>query len=126
MPHLWEIDHPYYCNHGNYFASSRDLPTEHHRSFAEFIAANGDADKDMNLIFRWDWKEGEDHDLAAFNGDVNYRNGELCIYYMGQSKGLYRWVTVEVCRADEPDVIAFLRPMWDHLRLLWAGISDQP
>jgi hypothetical protein len=57
---------------------------------------------------------------------VNYRNGLLCLYYLGQRKGLYQWMTIEVCRADEPSVIEFLRPLWEHMRELWAGISDLP
>ena len=28
-----------------------------------------------------------------------------------------------VCRADEPAVIEFLRPFWDHLKTLWEPLS---
>lgn len=120
--HLWEIDHPYYCNHGNYYASQD--PTTHYRSWAAFHDEWNDADKDYNLVFRWDWKEGEDHDLPKFNGDVNYRNGLLCVYFMGQRKGLYQWMTVDVCRADEPAIRKYLEPQWEYMRGLWEGISD--
>ena len=121
--HLWEIDHPYYCSDSNYYAPGDDQPEDRYRSWAEFIAEYHDADFDMDLVFRWDWHEGEDHDLQPFNGDVNYRNGELVIRWMVQRKGLYRWTVVEVCRADEPAVIAFLKPRWEHMRLLWEGIA---
>src|SRR5262245_10682679 len=110
MPHLWEIDHAYYCNRGNYFASGGEQPVSCFKSFGEFIGAWGDADFDYNLLFRFDWLEGEDHDLPKFNGDVNYRNGLLMIFWMGQRKGIYQWSEIEVCRADEPAVIEFLRP----------------
>lgn len=121
--HLWEIDHPYYCNEGNYFASNGDISDNHFKSWADFIEENADADFDMNLIFRFDWVEGEDHELAPFSGDENYRNGILKIFWMGQRKGLYRWSTVQVCRADEAAVIEFLKPRWEHMKLLWEGIS---
>lgn len=124
--HLWEIDHPYYCNDGNYFASGNDQPTCHYKTFGEFIEAEGDSDFDLNLIFRWDWQEGEDYGLPTVkeDQDVYYRNGRLCIYWMGQRKGLYRWTTIEVCRADESDIIKFLKPRWNHMRKLWEGISS--
>lgn len=121
---LWEVDHPYYCNHGNFYAPGNDQPTQHYKSLGAFLYENADADLDLNLVFRWDWKEGEDEDgkAVAFNGDENYRNGLLSIYFMGQRKGLYRWVTVEVCRADEPAVIGYLQPRLDYLMRLWAPL----
>lgn len=122
--HLWEVDHPYYCNQGNYFARGDQQPEQAHMSFAEFIEEHGDADFDMNLVFRWDWIETDKNGDPNFNGDVNYRNGELRIFWMGQRKGLYRWTLVQVCRADEPAVRAFLEPRWAHLQKLWEGISD--
>jgi len=42
---------------------------------------------------------------------------------MGQRKGLYRWSIIEVCRADEPAVIAFLQPRLEHLASLWLPLQ---
>lgn len=120
---LWEADHSYYCSESNYYAPGNDQPFQHHKSWAEFIDAEGDADLDMNLVFRWDWREGEDWGAGEFTGDVNYRNGRLLIYFMGQRKGLYRWAEVEVCRADEPAVRAYLEPRLKHLMALWAPLT---
>jgi hypothetical protein len=115
--HLWEVSHAYYCNLGNYFDNA--CGTEY-KSWADFIEAEGDADPDYNLVFRWDWKEeGE----CTFKGDVNYRNGSLEVFWMGQREGLYRYTTVEVCRADEEAVRAFLEPGWEHLKALWVPLS---
>jgi hypothetical protein len=125
MPHLWEIEHAYYCNEGNYYASGAEKLGNHFKSWAAFAAEFGDADMDYNLLFRFDWVEGEDEGAEDFNGDVNYRNGHFKVFWMGQRKGLYRWDVVEVCRADEPAVIAFLRPRWEHLRGLWAPLSTE-
>ena len=118
---LWEAEHSYYCNDGNYYA--RESVESKYRSWTQFLAEEGNSDFDLNLVFRWDWREGEGWDLAEFNGDENYRNGELKIYWMGQRKGLYRYSTVEVCRADEPRVREWLEQRWEHLEKLWEPIE---
>jgi hypothetical protein len=120
--HLWEVKHPYYCNEGNFFAS--ESVGSEFKSWAKFIEEFGDADMDMNLLFRWDWREGEEYGLGPFTGDVNYRNGRLLVFWMGQRKGLYQYSTVEVCRADESAVIEYLRPRWEHMRLLWEPLGS--
>ncbi len=123
--HLWEVDHPYYCNEGNYFA--RESCESLYRSFADFLEAEGGGDMDLNLLFRWDWTEtvydDEGDEKPSFNGDVNYRNGRLKLFWMGQRKGLYRWSIVDVCRADEPQVIEYLRPRFLHLVSLWSPLD---
>ena len=79
--HLWECKHSYYCNLGNYFASGRDQPVTTHKSFAHFLAEEGDADKDYNLLFRWDWQEeNEETGDSTYSGDDNYRNGKLLLF----------------------------------------------
>jgi len=122
---LWEIEHPYYCSESNYYAPGNDQPYQSYKSWGEFDQEYRDSDLDMNLVFRWDWREGEEWELPEFNGDVNYRNGKLLIFFMGQRKGLYRWVDIEVCRADEPSVIEFLSVRWDHLKLMWEPFSGE-
>jgi hypothetical protein len=120
-PHLWEADHPYYCNEGNYYAN--ESVCDEHKNWASFADCYIGSDMDMNLVFRWDWREGEGWGAAEFNNDVNYRNGHLLIFWMGQRKGLYRYSKIEVCRADENAVIEFLRPRWEHLKTLWEPLS---
>lgn len=119
--HLWEADHPYYCNLGNYYSNGCG---SEYRSWAEFIAEEADADMDYNLLFRFDWREGEDWGAGEFNGDPYYRNGCLQLFFMGQRKGAYRFVTVDVCRADEPAVLEYLKPRWAYLQRLWAPLSE--
>lgn len=125
--HLWEVEHSYYCNEGNYYAPGNDQPTASYKTFGEFLASEGDSDFDMNLLFRFDWRESESwgHGMP-FNGDVNYRNGVLLLFWIGQRKGLYRWTEIEVCRADEPAVIEFLRPRLAHLMKLWEPLKLDP
>jgi hypothetical protein len=120
---LWEVDHPYYCNETAY-SGGESYPR--YKSFADFMEDFGDSDFDMNLVFRWDWSEGDSDGPSTFNGDVNYRNGSLMIFFMGQRKGMFWSREVEVCRADEPAVIAYLRPRMAHLMALWEPLSVTP
>lgn len=121
--HLWEADHSYYCNLGNYYNNDCGA---HHKSLAEFLAAEAGGDLDYNLVFRWDWKEGDDWGYGPYTGDDNYRNGGLEVFFMSQRKGIFRYATVEVCRADEPQVIEFLRPRLAHLMALWEPLTERP
>jgi hypothetical protein len=126
-PHLWEVDHPYYCNLSNYYATGRDKDYREYDSFTDFLAEEGDADMEYNLVFRWDWKEGDPEEddgemPLPYTGDDNYRNGKLYLFIMQQRKGLYEWIEVEVCRADESAVIAYLAPRWEHMKKLWSPV----
>jgi hypothetical protein len=119
---LYEVKHAYYCNEGNYFASGADRPMASYPTWALFVAAEGDSDMDYNLLFRWDWQEGDEEE-SNFTGDIYYRNGKLLLFWMGQRKGLYRWSEVSVCRADEPAVREWLQPRLDYLVALWSPLS---
>ncbi len=57
--HLWEVEHEYYCNLGNYYAVIDDCHQEYD-SWQEFHDKEGDSDMDYNLLFRWDWKEEDE------------------------------------------------------------------
>jgi hypothetical protein len=115
---LWDVDHPYYCNEGNFYANGT---VQRYGSWLDFAAAEGDADLDMNLVFRWDWAR---RDEAA--ADPYYRAETLSLFYMGQRKGLYRCAIVDVCRADEPAIRAWLAVRWAHMQTLWAPFAVSP
>jgi len=117
VSHLWEAKHAYYCNEGNHYANGCGSD---YKRWSDFLDEEADMDMDYNLVFRWDWVEGEDEGAEPFDGDVNYRNGILKVFFMGQRKGAYRWATVQVCRADEHAVRAFLEPRYRYLMRLWA------
>ncbi|MEE1611592.1 hypothetical protein [Microvirga sp. CF3016] len=116
------MDHSYYCNEGNYYAS--ESVESYYKSFADFLVEWSDSDMDYNLLFRWDWIEQSEDDEPTYDGDPNYRNGKLKLFWMGQRKGRYCYSTVEVCRNDEPTVIEFLKPRWEHLRSLWSPLPE--
>ena len=122
---LWEVDHPYYCNEAPYSNPGGEGP-QRYRTWAEFAEEEDQYDMDLNLVFRFDWREGEDWELQAFNGDEYYRNGELWVFWMGQRKGLFRATVTEVCRADEPAVREWLQTRLDHLMKIWAPLSPSP
>jgi hypothetical protein len=118
VTHLWEIEHPYYCNDGNYYAAGNKQPFERYESWADFFEAEGNSDLDMNLVFRWDWRKADPQDEHWGN-----KKDELLIYFMGQRKGLYRWVKIEINDSNEAAVREWLAKRWQHLVLLWQGIS---
>lgn len=121
MTHLWEAKHDYYCNEGNYY--SNDCTTKC-KSWADFVADMGDADMDLNLLFRWDWtwaSEDEDGE-PVISPDPYCRDGRLQLCYIGQRKGIYSSWLVDVCKADEPAVVEFLKPRLAHLVKLWEPL----
>lgn len=122
--HLWEVDHSYYCSTGNYYSNECSAG---YRTLADFLKAEGNSDLDMNLVFRWDWGEGGESVAGGspFSGDEYYRNGVLQVFFIGQRKGLFRSAEVQVCRADEPAVRAYLEPRLAHLLSLWAPLSPR-
>lgn len=109
-PHLRETKHPYHCSSTNYY--SNDTHVEH-PSWAHFLEAEGKADMDYNLLFRWDWHpKSEDYEAET-----------LELFFMGQRKGLFRAATVRVALENEPEIRAWLVIRWGHMKQLWAGVS---
>jgi len=122
MARLWESDHEYYCNEGNYYATP-DKTVFHFRSWSDFIGEMGNADMDYNLLFRWDWSEKTEEGDPTYSGDDYYRNGKLSMFWMGQRKGRFTCTIVDVCRADEPMVVEYLAPRFRYLLDLWAPLA---
>jgi hypothetical protein len=115
---LWDADHPYYCATGCHFERGCHLT---HESWSAFVAVWGTSDEDMNLLFRWDWKEDED--------DNGIPTGEhrLSLFYFLQRKGYPISHEVTVTKADEPAVREWLAGKWKHMQRLWSPFSgDAP
>lgn len=114
--HLWEFDHPYYASECNYYSNE---PGSIYNSWAEFFVEFGDADKDFNLLIRWDWKKWnpEDHEPA----DEVPEHDTLQLTYVMQRKGIYAAHFVKVTEADEPQVKEFIAGYWAHMQKLWEG-----
>lgn len=112
-PHLWEIDHPYYCNESNHYATGHNTQWD---SWASFEEEMGASDKDLNLLFRWDWQRGE-ADEDGPGHDV------LQTFWVMQRKGIFCCHEIAVTEADEPAVRAWLTERYLHLLRLWEPIS---
>lgn len=121
MPHLWEVEHSYYCAESNFYSNE---PYTKHDTWHSFVSAFAESDLDMNMVFRFDWREHKDDGAAPFNGDIYYRNGVLQMFFVFQRKGIFACHEISVCRADEPAVIEFLRPRWEYMRELWQPVSE--
>jgi hypothetical protein len=113
--HLWDVKHPYYCAGGCYF--TKEPCGQDYSSWRAFLDDWADKDEDYNLLFRWDWQEGRDYDL---------RSGEGCVelHYFMQRKGHPYTCRVDVTRADEPAVRAFLETKWKRVQRLWSPFSE--
>lgn len=62
MTHLWEVDHAYYCNEGNFYSNDTVAAFA---SWPEFVeAGETESDPDLNLLFRWDWE------LDTYDGPI--------------------------------------------------------
>lgn len=135
--HLWEVKHPYYCNETNYFASGKDSRDTqfNYESFEDFLSEWGDADPDMNLVFRWDWEEitqeaydelmeeEEESELTPFTGDDTVKSGHLKIFFFMQRKGYFCYTCTLVSRSEEPIIKAYLKEKWDYYKKLWEPLS---
>jgi hypothetical protein len=129
---LWDVDHPYYCSDQNFYVGSREQTwgsSMSYDSWAEFLEEMGEADLDLNLIFRWDW---EKYTPASYEEDYGEPPEEgqslstLKLYYMYQRKGAFKPIEIRHMKdEDEPAVREFLKRRWDHLRVLWAPISEE-
>ena len=115
MKHLWEVEHSYYCNQGNYTFNNAG---SYYDSFDEFLESWGEMDLDYNLLFRWDWKDSQNPGYELSKGD------ELQLSWMLQRKGHYVFSVVKVKKEDELKVIEFLKPRLEYMKQLWEPMWD--
>lgn len=113
---LWEPEHPYYAQEGNFF--NNDCHASY-SSWAEFLENDGSEDLDYNLVYRWDWQVPEPGEGPALPPGVE----RLLLFFIGQRKALARSVEVLVLREQEPAIRAWLEPRWHKLLDIWAPLS---
>ena len=112
-PHLWEVEHPYYCNESNHFATGWNVQWE---TWAEFAEGMGASDEDLNLLFRWDWERYEADETGPAH-DV------LKTFWVMQRKGIFSCHEIAVTEADEPAVRAWIEGRYKHLLRLWEPFA---
>jgi hypothetical protein len=110
---LFEAEHPYYAERGNYYSNDCHYEYANWRGFAEAL---GDSDPDMNLVYRWDW------DSSGGEDGVNY----ISIYFVGQRKAVLWSTRTPVLRAEEPEVRAWLEKRAETIVAIWAPILSAP
>lgn len=103
------IDHDYYCSDTNYYSNQASL---NYRNFSSFYEEFGEADIDMNLVFRWDLKK---HDNKSY-----YLN----IYIIQQRRGIFTPVFIDYFEEkDIPLFIKYLKPHIKKLRKNWEPFN---
>jgi hypothetical protein len=115
---LYEVDHPYYCEEGNYYNNDCHFDYD---SWGAFLQEWGDADLDMNLVIRWDWRDGEYETPAPDHKGMEY----LYVYIVGQRKAKLQSCKVAVRREEEPEIRAWLLPRYERLLQNWYPLSDR-
>lgn len=117
---LWQIDHPYY---------GPDTNTNQCSSFAELRSLVDDLDEDMNLVYRWDWKDWSQPQFDRLFLEGEDRGGqEFAVFMILPRKSMLICFTCPVAHEDEPAVLEWLRGrrVLGALRTLWEPILDSP
>jgi hypothetical protein len=112
--HLWEYDHPYYCNEANWHRNV-DGTFNHAEwsSWAEFLDATifVPGDRDMNFLVRWDWRR--------------YKEGDrLQLAFVMQRKGYLATHAIKVVEENEPEIRDWLTKCAEHVRLTWEPLLE--
>lgn len=98
------VEHPYYCSESNYYSNEAAM---HFESMTSFLEEFGEADRDMNLCFRWDVRKNEESD--GYRAEV---------FIMQQRKGNFRPCSIE--SVTEEEAVAFKAYAEKHLAVLQA------
>ncbi len=136
MEKLYNIKHPYYCTHDNFFKrpSSQCETRFKFNSFDEFLKNCGSMDEDLNFLFRWDWinQENERHKALElhekyskelkFDDTYSDQSDKLELFYFLQRKGYMIVIIVDVSKDDEEKVKDYLTSKFNHIKLTWNPI----
>jgi hypothetical protein len=121
-PHLWEAKHPYYATTGNYYAP----PRECHEEFSSWRAFTGSTfysgDRDLNLLYRWDWFSPQRDPDESLRSDAL---DHLALYFILQRKAIACSVHIVVNDEDEPLVRAWLTECAETITAIWNPIRLQ-
>jgi hypothetical protein len=110
------IDHPYYCNEGNYYSNEAQSTFD---TMADFLDEMGDSDVDMNLVFRWDVRTATDE----YDNPTGNYSAE--IFIMHQRKGRF-WPMIikKITEEEVGPFVDYLKKHWNRLNELWAPVSS--
>lgn len=117
MKHLWEVDHPYHMNEGNYFRRGDHV---NYPSWDGFLSDWGHDKLDIqaNRIHRFDAYDTPDRDIERGYFEITF-------YRVIQRKGFCMSQSVYVPKAREQEVIDYLRPFYEQEKAIWAPFSGE-
>lgn len=105
------IDHDYYASDSNYYSNEAKVT---YNNWYEFQEDYGEADIDMNLVFRWD--------IYKRDNDKGYW---MQIIIIKQRKGVYTPIHInEVVEEDASQIIEFMKPHLEKILKIWQPISE--
>lgn len=133
---LWEIQHPYYCEEGNFFKNGLIQEFSSWEDFAQptkglsfndiMIEDKGnilyDFDDDYNTVWRWDWKKTDpsDYEEELKTGEIDELPSDvLLIFFMHQRKAKNSSVRILITDDDEPAVREWLTKKANYMKQLW-------
>lgn len=119
MPHLWEIDHPYYGCSYRY---------EDFDSFTELRDCVNSNDEDMNFVYRWDWKDySQPHNDDLFLPGEDRSKQEFSVTIVMPRKDLLVEWRCPITHDQEEEVLEWLRSprVLGHLRKWWEPLLDE-
>jgi hypothetical protein len=104
------IDHDYYASDNNYYSNEA---AQHYHTWADFYEEFGDADIDMNLVYRWDITERD-----------KSKRYYMQVTIISQRKGIYMPVHIDyVDEKDVPQIREFMKPHFEKLLSIWKPLS---
>lgn len=110
--HEIAVTHPYYCAPNNYYSNES---SETFNTWNDFMNEWGDADEDMNMVFRWD---------VSLKDDEKPSNGyQMNVFYMLQRKGNFYPVTINyISEADLPQILEMITKWGEYMKKVWAPV----
>jgi len=109
---LWEIEHPYYASEGNHYKAGLHNLFASWAKFTETTLYDGD--RDMNLLYRWDWRKPGHHEWDGTE--------TLLLFFILQRKAIACSAEMPITEADEPAVRAWLISCAATVRDTWAPL----
>ncbi|MER5277767.1 hypothetical protein ABT025_18690 [Streptomyces sp. NPDC002809] len=103
---LWETEHPYYAAEGNFYKGGLHNLFSSWAEFTETTFYSGD--RDMNLLYRWDWEKDAPETLKLF--------------FILQRKAIACSAEMPITEADEDAVRSWLISCAATLRDTWAPL----
>lgn len=105
---LWEYDHPYRMEEGNFYKAGKE---HYYSDWEDFIGEWGGEDVDLNRIHRWDFDKDDEEGTLTLN-----------LYYVLQRKAILLSCHILITDDDQSRIREFLKPHAELNTKLWEGV----